>query len=293
MYLVTGASGQFGRATLQHLLETYHVPPSQIIAVSRDPAKLAALAAKGVTVRKGSFDDEAALAGAFKGATRLLLISTDSLDKPGQRLEQHLAAVRAAKKAGVGHVLYVSLQKADTSAVSFAPDHVGTEKAIVAAGFKGHTFLRNSWYFENIFHALPGALKSGTQYSAAGHGGIAHISRDDLARAAAAALVSAKEGATTYTLTGPREYTTDTVAALVSEATAKPLTVVHVPVEGLVQGMTGAGLPEPLARVFASFDDNIARGGLAGVTADYKSLTGQEPETFESWLARNSQALAA
>ncbi|MBL8791076.1 MAG: SDR family oxidoreductase [Rhizobiales bacterium] len=292
MYLVTGASGHFGQATLAHLLNTLKVPAGNIIAVTRSPEKLAHLKAKGVDVRAGDFNDEAALVTAFKGATRLLLISTDDLTQPGRRQKQHEAAVRAAEKAGVAHVLYTSLQKAESSAVSFAPEHLGTENAIKSAALKGYTLLRNSWYFENLFFGIPQALASGTQYSAAGNGRIAHIARDDLARAAAAALASGQEGRFTYTLTGAAEYTTAEIAALVSKATAKPLAVVQVPLEGLTQGMIAAGVPAPLAAVFASFDDNTAKGGLSGVTGDYKALTGVEPQAFETWLTKNAAALA-
>ena len=293
MYLVTGASGKLGQAVINHLLTTYKVPASKIIAATRDTAKLAGLMAKGVEVRKADFDDEAGLVKAFTGANRVLLISTDAMDRPGQRLEQHVRAVKAAEKAGVDHVLYTSLQKADSSAVSFAPDHVGTEKALANSKLKGWTLLRNTWYFENLFYSIPHALKAGTKYSAAGQGKIAHIARDDLARAAAAALASDKGGKNTITLTGSKEYTTADIARLVSAATDKPLNVVDVPVEGLVQGMIGGGVPEPLAKVFASFDTNIATGGLSGVTNEYKALTGVEPQPFEDWLKKNAEALAA
>ena len=293
MYLVTGASGKLGQAVINHLLTTYKVPASKIIAATRKPEKLADLKARGVTVRAADFDDEASLLKAFSGVSRALLISTDAMDRPGQRLEQHVRAVKAAEKAGVEHVLYTSLQKADTSAVSFAPDHVGTEKALADSKLKGWTLLRNTWYFENLFYSIPHALKAGTKYSAAGKGKIAHIARDDLARAAAAALASDKGGRNTITLTGAREYTTDDIAKLVSTATGKPLNVADVPVEGLVQGMIGGGVPEPLARVFASFDTNIAKGGLSGVTNEFKALTGVEPQPFEDWLKDNATALAA
>jgi NAD(P)H dehydrogenase (quinone) len=209
MYLVTGASGHLGQLVISNLLETHKIPASKIIATTRNPEKLADLAAKGVNVRAADFDDTANLAEAFKGATRLLLISTDVLDRPGHRLVQHRNAIAAAEKAGVEHVLYTSLQKADTSAVSFAPDHVGTEKALANSNLNGWTLLRNSWYFENLFYALPHAIKSGTWYTAAGEGKIAHIAREDLARAAAAALASDKGGKNTYTLTGGKEYTTN------------------------------------------------------------------------------------
>jgi NAD(P)H dehydrogenase (quinone) len=292
MYLVTGASGHLGQAVINHLLTTYKVPANKIIATTREPQKLAALAAKGVTIRDANFDDEAHLTKAFAGATRLLLISTSSME-PGLRLKQHVNAVKAAEKAGVGHVIYTSMPNPTSSAVLFAPDHVGTEKALADSKIPGWTVLRNNWYFENLFYSLPQAFKSGTQYSAAAKGKTAYIGRDDLARAAAAVLSSDKGGKATYTLSGAKEFTVDEVASLASKATGKPLTVVHVPVEGLVQGIIGAGFPEGVARIFASFDVNIAQGGLSGTPSDFKTLTGVEPQGFEDWLKKNAAALAA
>ena len=290
MYLVTGASGHLGQLVITNLLETHKIPANKIIATTRKPETLAELKATGVDVRAADFDDTATLVKAFKGATRLLLISTDAMDHPGRRLEQHKNAIAAAEKAGVEHVLYTSMPKPETSAVLFAPDHVGTEKALAASSLKGWTVLRNNWYFENLFYSLPSAIKSGTWYTAAGEGKIAHIAREDLARAAAAALASDNGGKNTYTLTGAQEYTTSEIAKLVSNAVGKPISVVQVPLEGLVQGMVGAGFPEPVARVFGSFDTNTAHGGLSGVTGDYKKLTGNDTTPFASWLAKNKQA---
>lgn len=291
MYLVTGASGHLGQATINHLLTTYNIPANKIIAVSRDASKLADLKAKGVDVRDGDFDDEAHLTKAFAGATRVLLISTSAME-PGVRGQQHKNAVNAAVKAGVSHVVYTSMPNATTSAVLFAPDHAGTEKALADSKLTGWTVLRNNWYAENLFFSIPQALASGTQYSAAAQGRIAYILRDDEARAAAAVLASDKTEKANYTLSGAHQYTVDEVAKLVSTATGKPLNVVHVPVEGLVQGMLGAGLPEGMARLFASFDSATAQGDLAGTSADYKKLTGAEPQSFETWVKQNATALS-
>jgi len=136
-------------------------------------------------------------------------------------------------------------------------------------------------------------LKSGSQYSAAGQGKIAQIARDDLARAAAMVLASDRSGKQTYTLSGAKAYTTDEIAQLVSAATGKPLTVVHVPPAGLLQGMIDAGLPEGMAKMFASFDANTALGKLDGNADDFKALTGVAPMPFEQWLKNNVAALAA
>ncbi len=290
MYLVTGASGHLGQLVISNLLETHKIPASKIIATTRDPKKLAGLAAKGVNVRAADFDDTANLVEAFKGATRLLLISTDAIDRPGHRIVQHTNAVAAAEKAGVTHVIYTSMPNPDNSPLLLAPDHEATEKALAESKLKGWTLLRNHWYFENLFYSLPHAIKSGTWYTAAGDGKIAHSAREDLAKAAAAALASNESGKKIYTLSGAEARTTAEIAKLVSDAVGKPIAVVQVPVDGLVQGMVGSGMPEVIARVFASFDTNTAAGRVADVTGDYKKLTSNDNTPFTSWLANNKQA---
>lgn len=290
MYLVTGAAGHLGQAVIANLIAHHKIPAARIIATTRKPEALAALAAQGVQVRAADFDNPDSLSAAFAGAERLLLISTDAMDRPGRRLAQHKNAVAAAEKAGVTHLLYTSMPAPETSAVLFAPDHLGTEQAIAASSIPGWTILRNNWYIENLFFSLPQALNSGTWYSAAGDGKIAYVARADLARAAAAALAGSGTRKTTYTLTGTRGYTTAEIAKLVSDAVGKPLAVANVPDEALVQGMTGAGLPEPVARLFASFDTNTRQGGLSGVTNDVRTLTGSDPQSLESWLKDNKAA---
>lgn len=286
--LVTGASGHLGKAVLTHLIETLNVPAGRIVATSRKPQDLGDWAARGVTIRKADYDDPSGLGDAFAGIRRLLLISTDALDEPGKRLRQHKAAIEAADKAGVSHIVYTSLPDAETSLVSFAPDHARTEAAINASGIEGHTLLRNSWYSENVLHALPHALETGKWFTAAGKGGTSYITRDDLGLAAAIGLVSDFSGKRTLSLYGAKPWTVDEVAELARKATGKQLEVVQVPVEGLVQGMIGAGLPEPVARVFASFDAAAAAGNLAGSPADFKALTGRDPQSFEDWFASNA-----
>lgn len=52
MIIVTGANGQLGRAVVEGLLA--YLPPDQIVASVRDPAKATALAQRGVYVRAGT-----------------------------------------------------------------------------------------------------------------------------------------------------------------------------------------------------------------------------------------------
>ncbi len=288
--LVTGATGKLGSLILDELLASGKVAPADIIATSRDTAKLAGYAAKGVQTRAADFDDAASLDAAFKGADRILIVSTDALDEPGKRLRQHLAAVAAAKKAGAKHILYTSMPNPETSVIPFAPDHLGTENAIKATGI-AYTILRNGWYMENLFMALPHALSEGKWYSASGKGKLAHIARADIARAAANALASGSTGNATYTLTGETTRTVDEIAALVSNVTGKPLEVVHVTDEQLAGGLKAAGLPDFIIPVVVSFDTNTREGHIDMVTADAGKLSGQKLTSLEDFLSASKPVL--
>lgn len=291
--LVTGASGAFGQRVIHHLLHSAAVEPSRLVAASRQPAALKDLAARGVHTVAADFEQPATLTAAFEGIDRLLLVSTDAIDRPGARLKQHLAAVAAAEKAGVGHVVYTSMPNPKASAVLFAPDHAGTEAALADSALPAWTVLRNHWYFENLFMTLPGVLAAGGQwFSAAGEGRLANISRDDLARAAATVLAGTDAGKTVHTLSGEEALTTAEQAHAIAQALGHPITVVPVPLDGLVEGMVRAGLPEPFARVMASFDTNTAAGHVGRPTGDYRRITGRAPERLADWLARHARQLA-
>ena len=288
--LVTGATGNLGRLVLDELLASGKVSPAYIIATSRDTGKLDGYAAKGIQTRAADFDDAASLDAAFKGADRILIISTDALDEPGKRLRQHLAAVAAAQRAGAKHILYTSMPNPETSVIPFAPDHLGTENAIKATGI-AYTILRNGWYMENLFMALPHALSEGKWYSASGKGKLAHIARADIAKATANALASGSTESATYTLTGDQKHTVDEVAALASKATGKPLEVVHVTDEQLAGGLKAAGLPDFIIPVVVSFDTNTREGHIDMVTADAGKLSGQKLTALEDFLAASKAAL--
>lgn len=285
--LVTGASGNLGRRAVENLLETKSV---KIIAGSRDPSRLSDFASKGVEIRKVDFDDPS-LADALNDVDRLLLISTDVLDTPGKRLEQHKAAIRAAKKAGVKHIVYTSMPKPEPgSPIPFAADHYGTEQALAESGI-GWTILRNSWYQENLLHSLPQVIASGKWYSAAGEGKVAHISRDDAAYAAAMALLKEPNGNRRYDITGAELLNTREIATLVGEVTGKTIDVVNVGDEQLTQGMITAGMPSFLAPVFASFDTNTRAGNVAIASDAMYELTGRIPRSLKEFLTANTKTL--
>lgn len=283
---VTGASGQLGGLILDELAKSG--TKDRIIAGSRTPEK--ARIPAGIESRKIDFDDAASLDAAFAGVDRLLIVSTDALDEPGKRARQHKAAVEAAKRAGVKHVVYTSAPKVDDSPLVLAPDHKATEEALAASGL-GYTVLRHNWYTQLLLASLPGAMKSGQLFSAAGTGRTAYVTREDCAAADAAALLSDFEGKRVLELTGPEALTVDDVARLASEVTGKPVAVVQVSEDQFAQGAIAAGLPEFVARFFAAVETNVKDGALDVVSDEFEKLTGRKPTSVKAFLEANRAAL--
>src|SRR5690606_33647534 len=136
------------------------------------------IAVTGAEIRTADFNDDEDLVKAFAGVDALLIISTDDLASPGNRLKQHKTAVSAAAKAGVGRILYTSMPNPDKSLLTFAADHLGTDQAIKGSGIP-YTILRNAWYHDNYLAAMPHNLQTGKWYTAMGAGKITNISRED------------------------------------------------------------------------------------------------------------------
>jgi len=291
--LVSGAAGQLGRRVLHHLLATEGVPAQAIIAVTRRPEALADLAGRGVVVRQGSFDDAAGLARAFAGAQRLLMISTDKLDVPGARQRQHLTAVATAAQAGVKHVVYTSLYACEPGSpvTLLAPDHYATEQALAASGM-GWTAMRHTWYTDGLLGTLAQALKLGQLLTAGNDQPVNYVTREDCARADAAALVSDATGSARLDITGPSTVTASEVAAMATELTGKPLEVVLVSPEERTRALTAAGLPPPIAALVVSIDVNTRNGTTRDVSDAVLRLTGRAPQSVRDFLAANRAALA-
>lgn len=288
--LVTGASGQLGRLVVTLLLEQN---AGTIIAATRTPEKLADLAAQGVTVRHADFDDPASLTAAFAGVDRLLLISTDRLDVPGLRIQQHLNAVNAAEEAGVSHVVYTSIVNPTPAFPAFVnTDHRTTEEGLENSKV-GFTILRENIYTDYLIGSLGRVLASGQLRNASADGKTAYITREDCARASAAALASTFVGRRTIDITGPEALSQADVAHIVSTVTGQTITYTPVELEGVIQGMVGAGLPRPVAEAFASFDVATAVGQFAQVSSGVEDLTGRKPIGLADFLRAHQDTLVS
>ncbi len=284
--LVTGASGNLGRAAVEELIAR---GATSIIAGTRDPSKLADLSAKGVEVRKVDFNDAASLPAAFAGVERVLIVSTDGI---GTRIAQQTAAIEAAKSAGVKHIVYTSAPAARPDAdAGLAPEHFWTEVALASSGIN-FTILRNHMYAENNLADAAHVIASGQLFGLIGDRGTAYVTRDDAARAAAGALLTAT-GNSIADVTGPAAVTNEDRAALYTELTGKPVSVVALPAADLKAGMVGTGIPEGFAEALLAFQRDAVTGHHGVVSDVVERYSGRKPASLKDFLLANKSALGA
>ena len=266
---VTGASGQLGRLVIEHLLKRH--PAAQIVAVVRDPARVADLQARGVQVRVADYSQPQALAAAFQGVDRLLLISSSEV---GQRVPQHRNVITAAKQAGVGLLAYTSLLHADRSPLGLAVEHRETEALLRASGVP-HVLLRNSWYTENYAASVPSALQYGAVLGSAGDGRISSAPRVDYALAAATVLGLDDQAGRVYELAGDQAYTLSELAAEIARLSGRPVVYRNLPEAEYKAALVHAGLPDGLAAMLAESDVGVSFGGLFDDSRQLSRLIGR------------------
>lgn len=273
MIVITGAAGNLGHHVIASLLQS--VPAANIIAAVRNPAKAADLAAKGVQVRQADYNDGASLDSAFKGATKILLISSSEV---GQRARQHQNVIDAAKRAGVALLAYTSILRADTSPLGLAAEHVVTEAAIRDSGLP-YSFLRNSWYLENHTENLAPVLAHGAVLGAAQDGRFSSATRADYA-AAAAAVLTADQPQAVYELAGDQSFTLTQYAAEVARQSGKAIVYKDLPEADFKAALVGAGVPEGFAALLADSDVGAAKGGLEDNGKQLSALIGRPTTTM-------------
>lgn len=279
--VVTGATGQLGRLTVEALLRR-GTPAADIIATGRDVSGIEDLADRGITVRRADFADTDGLAEAFAGADRLLLVSASV--PVGERVANHRRVIDAAASAGVSLVVYTSTTHADTATTVIGATHAETEEYLRDRGTPS-VLLRNGWYLENYTGQLPQILQNGTVVGAAGDGRISAASRADYAEAAAVVLTTEGHTGAVYELGGDESFTLTELAAAISAAAGKHVSYTDLPVTDFARALAAAGLPAELAEVLADADRGMNRGEMHTDSGDLRRLIGRPPVTLAEALA--------
>ena len=250
---ITGATGQLGQLVVQKLTDKN--PDAKLVALVRNPDKAKPL---GIEAKAFDYEQPEALPKALEDIDRLVFISGSEI---GKRETQHKNVINAAKQAQVKQIAYTSLLHADTSSMILAPEHLATEKMLQDSGIP-HTILRNGWYTENYTAGLKQAVEQGAIIGSAGDGKISSATREDYAEAIAETIINDDHTGKTYELAGDQTFTMQDLAAEVSKQTGKNIEFVNLPEAEYAQKLQEIGLPEGMAKAFASLDYSASKNDL-------------------------------
>jgi NAD(P)H dehydrogenase (quinone) len=270
---VTGASGHVGGAVATILSEA-GIPLRLIV---RNPAKAPKLADTEVAV--ASYGDMDAAMPALRGITTLFMVS--AAEAP-DRLQQHIDFIDAAVASGVEHIVYTSFVGAAEDAIfTLARDHWATEQRIKGTG-RRFTILRDNFYLDFVPELVG---EDGVIRGPAGQGRMAAVARADVAAVAAAVLQDPEaHKQMTYDLTGPRAFSLDEAAALLSAPGDRKVTFYD---ETLDEAYASRQKWQPApwqADAWVSTYTSIASGELAAVSDDVERITGRRPMSLEQLL---------
>jgi uncharacterized protein YbjT (DUF2867 family) len=208
--------------------------------------------------------------------------------EPGDRARLHRNAFQAAAQAGVGHIVYLSLQGAAAdSKYPFSRDHYLSEEYLLATGVPC-TVLRNAFYLDMFLERFDAA---GVIRGPAGQGRGAFVSREDVARTAAAALLQQPGGI--YDVTGPEALSLGDIASRLSALLGRQLRYEDESADAARKRLSPL---EPLAwRVDLSVGwfQAIAAGELQRTSDTVLRFTGTAPLTLEGYFRAFPELLRA
>ncbi|MGW4565631.1 NAD(P)H-binding protein [Streptomyces sp. NPDC004561] len=264
MIVVTGATGNVGRALVDRLLAA----GQPVRALTRDPGR-AALPERAEVVRFRP-EDPAAL---FDGATKLFLYAQAGA----------APLLEAARAHGVRHVVLLSSGIITEGADETHPIHVmhaTAERQIRDSGL-AWTFLRPNAFATNALQWAP-QIRAGNTVRGVFAGGLsAPIHEDDIAAVAERALLEGGHEGAAHRLTGPEAITNAGQVAAIGAAVGRELAFVEVDPREAGPELFPHVPPQMLERLLETFAGTV--GVPPEITDTVEKLTATPARTFAQW----------
>ncbi|MFF9084880.1 NAD(P)H-binding protein [Streptomyces sp. NPDC014991] len=264
MIVVTGATGNVGRALVDRLLAA----GQPVRALTRDPER-AGLPARAEVVPFRPEEPDAL----FKGATKLFLYAQAGT----------APLLSAARAHGVRHVVLLSSGIIQEGADETHPIHVmhaTAERQIRDSGLAG-TFLRPNAFATNALQWAPQIRAGDTVRGVFADGLSAPIHEDDIAAVAERVLLDDGHEGAAYRLTGPAATSNAGQVAAIGTALGRKLTFVEADPADAGPELFPHVPPHMLERLLRTFAETV--GVPPEITGTVEQLTGTPARPFDQW----------
>lgn len=266
--------GHIGSRLTQLLLDA----GEDLILLPHDPDKLDADVRDRTTVRPVELDDAEAMAEATRGADALFWLSPPAMHTPSlQGWFETLgrSAAHAVEANGIGHVVNLSSVGAHNAEGMGPVSGLHAVEQALDATDAAVRHLRPGFFMENLAMQADAISTAGSLFfPAPPTTATAMIATRDIAAAAARLLRDRSwSGQEVVGLHGPRDYTYEEAAAVLSDVLGREIRVQQVPAEAVVEQFKGYGASEDWARGMADLYSRIGHPTY---------FAGVEPRTDET-----------
>ena len=273
---ITAVSGQLGSEIVRALRRLDAGVP--LVGLARTPAHVEGL---GIEVRPGDYADREQLTASLSGVDTLLLVSGN--EAPDLRIQQHRNVIEAATSAGVGKIVYTSVQGAEEG-TAFSPvvrSNRQTEADVRASGLDW-AIGRNGIYIEPDIESIDAYRAAGEVANGAGDGRCGYTTRPELAEAYARLLTDPARNRRTYLLHG-EPITQAQLVDHINRTFGTELAYRSMSVEEYLADRTAA-LGEFMGTVIAGIYEGI-RNGEHDRPSDFDAAAGRPHRAWDDYFA--------
>jgi uncharacterized protein YbjT (DUF2867 family) len=272
MILVTGATGRTGR----ELVKILAAMGIQVRAAVRDRTRAHGIATSGVDIAVADLNQPQSLLPLCEGADKAYLVSGPD----PQQVLMHSNFIRAARRAGVKHIVRHSVRWADsTSPVKICRWHAASERELEESGI-AWTHLQPVYNMQNFLRFAPQIQAQNSFFASMRDGAVSMVDARDIAAVAACVLTQDGHEGSTYTVTGRQALSFAEAAAQLSATLGKPVRYVDVEPAAARNLMLKAGMPEWYVDDLLGFYALYSTGAGALVSDVVPRITGLPGRTF-------------
>jgi uncharacterized protein YbjT (DUF2867 family) len=271
MILITGATGNIGRALIQKFVRA-GIP---VRALVRSPEKAQQIIATNVEIAIGDFTQPDSISESLQGVEKLFLLS--SLEPNLPQLQQQV--IQLAKQAGVKHVVKLSAENADPqSALAIYRWHGEVEHYLEASGLDW-THLRPSYFMQNLLMSAS-TIQTQNSFFALRDEVTTTIDARDIASVAFEVLTQLGHEQKIYHLTGAEVLSFRNMLQQLGRVLERDLQLMLLSPEDYHQGMTIAGVPEWLINCLMEISGQTQTPMLQDSVS---VITGRSPILFQQF----------
>jgi uncharacterized protein YbjT (DUF2867 family) len=286
LLLVTAAHGNQGKLLIPRLLAA----GADVRACVRSEESAESLRAAGVTdIVIGDLSDPDVLARAMNGVQKVYYIGPAL--HPRER-EMGIAAVDAARAAGVGHFVFSSVLHAIITDLVQHEIKRDLEEYLISSGLE-FTILQPANYM--LRHRLMPAFTEGVfRLSWALDRYQSMVDLGDVTEVATTVLAdSGHHAGATYELVAPGRYTAHDLAKIISVVAGREVTAEQIDAEVFLEAALGAPAQFPYqARLLRAISKRYSSHDFVGNPNVLTWLLGREPTTFEQFTQREFDAFS-